>query len=769
MEQWYEKISRESIDKISDLVNKEKDSSLTVLSRKALSLLQSKDNGMEGKSEKESKILLLKLHREGYLELRDSVLACCNREKSYEYNGCTKYEGDISEIGKIELLELEGINDPEYRIWTYLINKYHYLGASRLYGQQVRYLVRSEKIGYIGAMSFSSAAWRLQARDTWIGWDEESRIKNLKHVICNSRFLIVPEVRVKNLASHILSRSMQHLVIDWTKRYKTKPYLVETFVEKGRYSGTSYQAANFQKIGQTQGRGRQDRKNEYVLTVKEIYVYPLCSKYRHYLCDGKVKETQEEKEKSDWAEEEFGKANLGDKRLVNRLLTIARDFYSKPEGNIPQACESRAKTKATYRFFDNEEVNMEDILSSHYQSTIERVKKERVVLSVQDTTSLNYSTHPATENLGLIGSKSDCYIGLIVHDTMAFNLEGTPLGLLNVQCWTREKEKFGKRHKRRDLPIEEKESYKWLKSLEAATEVQKQCPQTMIVSVGDREADIYELFERGINDEQGAKLLIRAEQNRTVLNEQMHLWEYMEQQQPEKRTQELFIPRQGKRPSRTAELQIRYAPVELKAPRNGKKKGSIKVWAILAKEDEPEKKANVLEWMLLTDIPVNTFEEAVEKLTWYSLRWNIEVYHKTLKSGCKIETRQLGNADRIEACLAIDMVIAWRIYHLTKLGREVPDLPCTVFFEEAEWKALVAYKTKNPIPPMKPPTLREAVRMVASLGGFLGRKCDGEPGPKPMWLGLQKLDSLTEMWKIFASTIFPDLLGPPLFSKKCGE
>jgi hypothetical protein len=760
MEQWYEKISQGSIEKISGLVSKEKDSSLTILARKTLSLLQSEDKGFEGKSEKESKILLLKLHREGYLELRDYVLACCNREKRYEYDGSPKYEGDITELGKIELLKLEGVNDPEYRIWTYMLNRYHYLGANRLYGQQMRYLVRSEKMGYIGALSFSSAAWHLQARDWWIGWDEESRIKNLKHVVCNSRFLIIPEIRVKNLASYILSRSMQHLVKDWTKRYKTEPYLVETFVERGRFSGISYQAANFQYIGQTQGRGRQDRNNTYGLPQKDIYVYPLCKKFRYYLSEGKKREKIEEKTPQDWAEEEFSKAKLGDKRLVKRLLTIARDFYSNPEGNIPEACESRAKTKAAYRFFDNEEVNMEDILSSHYQSTIERVKKERVVLSVQDTTSLNYSTHPATENLGLIGSKSDCYIGLIVHDTMAFNLEGTPLGLLNVQCWTRDQEKFGKRYQRKELPIEEKESYKWLKSLEAASLVQKQCPQTMIVSVGDREADIYELFECGMNDRNGAKLLIRAEHNRAVLNEQSLLWEYIEKQS-EKGTLDLFIPRQSKRPSRTAELKIRYAPVEIKAPKNGKKKGSIKVWAILAKEDESENKANVLKWMLLTDIPVNTFEEAVEKLTWYSLRWNIEVYHKTLKSGCKIENRQLGSVDRIETCLAIDVVIAWRIYHLTKLGREVPDLPCTVFFEEAEWKALVAYKTKSPIPPSEPPKLREAVRMVASMGGFLGRKCDGEPGTKTMWLGLQKLDSLTEMWKIFVNTIVPDFLGPP--------
>jgi hypothetical protein len=130
------------------------------------------------------------------------------------------------------------------------------------------------------------------------------------------------------------------------------------------------------------------------------------------------------------------------------------------------------------------------------------------------------------------------------------------------------------------------------------------------------------------------------------------------------------------------------------------------------------------------------------------LRWGIEGFHRTLKSGCRIEQRQLGAADRIEACLAIDLVVAWRIFHLAKLGREIPDVPCTVSFEDAQWKTLVAYITRNPVPPDQPPTLREAMRMVATIGGFLGRKSDGEPGTKTLWLGLQHLDTMTHIWKI---------------------
>jgi len=168
--------------------------------------------------------------------------------------------------------------------------------------------------------------------------------------------------------------------------------------------------------------------------------------------------------------------------------------------------------------------------------------------------------------------------------------------------------------------------------------------------------------------------------------------------------------------------------------------------------------------MLLTTCPVESGAAACEKLRWYTLRWGIEVYHRTLKSGCKIEPRQLGTAERIEACLAIDLVVAWRIFHLAKSGGETPDVPCTVYFEEAEWKALPAYLSPNPVPPAQPPSRREARRRVATLGGFLGRKSDGEPGTQTLWLGLQRLDDLTAMWKVFAHATH----APPVCSRRYG-
>jgi hypothetical protein len=191
----------------------------------------------------------------------------------------------------------------------------------------------------------------------------------------------------------------------------------------------------------------------------------------------------------------------------------------------------------------------------------------------------------------------------------------------------------------------------------------------------------------------------------------------------------------------------------------------VRAWAVFAQEVgyDARRVSAPLSWMLVTTVETADLEAACQRLRWYTRRWGIEVYHRTLKSGCRIENRQLATAKRLEACLAIDMVVAWRVYHLVKIGRDSPDIPCTAYFEEAEWRALMAYATKDPTPRSQPPTLRDATRIVASLGGFLGRKGDGEPGTQTIWLGLQRLDDLTAMWCVMTGV--PQIRGPTVSSQ----
>ena len=194
----------------------------------------------------------------------------------------------------------------------------------------------------------------------------------------------------------------------------------------------------------------------------------------------------------------------------------------------------------------------------------------------------------------------------------------------------------------------------------------------------------------------------------------------------------------------------RFASVTLCPPKTKPGLANVDVQMVLAQEVDAPEGAEPIEWALLTTAAVDSFEQACEKVAWYTQRWGIEVFHRTLKSGCRVEDRQLGECERLQACLAIDMVIAWRIHHMTKLGREVPELPADVYFDQDEIAVLVAYEIKfRKRPPDAPaPSLREAIRMSARHSGFLGRKSDGEPGTETLWRGLLRLDGLTEGWRL---------------------
>jgi hypothetical protein len=678
--------------------------------------------------------------------------------------------GSLEQLGPLELVLVKP-RSAASRNWRSLLASFHYLGAGPLCGAQLRYLVLSPQ-GPVAALSFSAAALKLGARDRWLGWSAEARRQNLHLVVNNSRFLIPPHVQIPNLASHVLSQVLGRLRSDWQERYGYIPLLVETFVQADRFHGGSYRAANFQAIGLTEGRGRQDGTHQRGQARKVVWVFALSRKFRQKLqtvdtacrlVPLPLPRPKPPPPPVDWAEEEFGRARLADRRLIARCCDVARAFYARPQANLPEACGSRVRTKATYRFFDNPRVTMSGVLQSHYEATVRRMAGQTVVLAPQDTTSLDYTTHPATDMLGPITTQQGV-IGMLVHSTLAFTTGGTPLGLLDVQSWTRDPAERGKRHQRYELPLEAKESVRWLRSLQALERVQENCPGVRLVSIGDREADIHELFVWGTEKENRPALLVRAERKRLLDDGQGELWPHVFAQ-PVAGELEVKVPRRTNRPSRVACLAVRFAAVTLKAPKRKPGLGAVKLWAVLACEAPQPGIAEPIEWMLLTTVPVENLEQAIEKLRWYTGRWGIEVFHRVLKSGCKIETRQLAGADRLEACLAIDMVVAWRIYYLTKLGRETPEVPCTVYFEEHEWKALMVYATRKPLP-ATPPSLRQAMRMTAELGGFLGRKGDGEPGTQTLWRGLQRLDDIAEMYLVMQGGTAMHSTKPPVSSNR---
>jgi hypothetical protein len=707
-------------------------------------------------------------------------------------------------LGQVRLVLIGGRRSQPARLWREIM-AHHYLGAGPLCGAQLRYLIASEA-GYLGARAFSAAALKLQARDAFIGWTEEARRHQLHQVVNNSRFLLLPWVQVPHLASHVLGQCARQLGDDWQERYGYRPVLLESFVDTERFAGTSYKAAGWQCLGETSGRGRQDRAHQAAQSRKAIWLKALEPDWQAQLC--RVPEILRlasppkplplpPPPASDWAEAEMRGAALGDERLSRRLVTLTRQFFARPQANLPEACGERAAAKAAYRFFEHPDVNLPKILAPHREQTIERAAQQKVVLAVQDTSELDYTAHPLTEGLGPIGNHRPHVHGLILHPTMAYTSEGVALGLLDVQCWKRDPEQKSKFRR----PIEEKESYKWLQSFAAAQELQQRCPGTLVVSVGDREADLFELFQKAAQCPHGTKFLVRAFRKRALPAEAEddpsgdapappsepeddpsgdapapppepeddpsgdapappsepeddvegdapapppELWASL-LKEPDAGTVELSLPRRGNRKARVAIVSLRFAEVTLPPPAYLRGARAVTLWAVALTEETPPEETPPVQWLLLTNLPVTTLEEAVEKTRWYGQRFQIEVFFRTLKSGCRIEDRQLGHAQRLENCLAIDLVVAWRIVHLVKLGREVPDVPCTIYFEEMQWQALVACTQRAsaaPALPPQPPTLREAIRMVAQLGGFLGRKGDGEPGAQTLWRGLQRLDDI---------------------------
>jgi hypothetical protein len=329
----------------------------------------------------------------------------------------------------------------------------------------------------------------------------------------------------------------------------------------------------------------------------------------------------------------------------------------------------------------------------------------------------------------------------MLHDTMAFTPEGTPLGLLNVQCWARDPREAGKKYRRHQLPIEEKESIKWLVSYRAVAEAQRLCSDTTLISVGDREADLYELFQEAIQDPSGPKLLIRAEQTRHRKVEQEDLWQTMNAKAVAGWL-DVAVPSRTSRPARTARLQIRFAQVVLRPPFRSKLP-AVKIWAIYAREmGYRAEVTEPIDWMLLTTVKTESFEDACERLNWYGRRWGIEVYHRTVKSGCRIEDRRLDDAHSLEACLAIDLVVAWRVYWLTMMGREKPETSCNQILNEQEWRVLSAWATGQMAD--TPPSAQQAMRWIGKLGGWLARGKQNNPGATCVCRGLVRLPNIVQ-------------------------
>jgi hypothetical protein len=457
-------------------------------------------------------------------------------------------------------------------------------------------------------------------------------------------------------------------------------------------------------------------------------------------------------------------ASFGDKRLDERLGTVAEEFASHPNVSIPAATSGRAEMEAAYRFFNNAKVTPEKILEPHFQATRKRIAQHDMVLLVQDTTELDL-TRPEQQVRGAGPMDSEARRGAFLHPLEAFDLNAIPLGMAWQKSWTRDEvqtelTKAEKNKKRRETPIEDKESIRWIEGIRASREVAKACPQTTCVCVGDSESDIYELFsESRATPENNLQLLVRACQTRATTDRSNWLDKvratpclYTCSVDVSARRAKIAADKQGKRSkprdARVAEVEIRATTVTLRPPyRPDRKLPEVTVQVVLVEEAHPPAGCEPIQWLLITTMPIDRAEQVQAIVSAYCIRWQIEIFFKTLKTGCRVEQRQFETIDRILNCLAVYSIVAWRIMHLCRLGRECPDLDCEVVFEPCEWKAVyTAIKRENL--PQTPPRLNEMIRLVASLGGYVIRKST-QPGPQTLWIGMQRVHDLSTAWNAF--------------------
>lgn len=444
-----------------------------------------------------------------------------------------------------------------------------------------------------------------------------------------------------------------------------------------------------------------------------------------------------------WASLECGGVELPDVRLDRRLWRLLEVLAQHSEQSLPQALGSWAEIKAAYRFWENERIAWQAILAPHGESTARRARQQSVVLVAQDTTEINLTSHPATEGLGYLASP-DCR-GVLAHTCLAITPEGVPLGVLAQQLWVRPLEGLGKTQRRRGKATADKESQRWLAGLQAVGQALHGHPQ--VVVIGDRESDIYDLFAEP--RAAGLHLLVRAaHEQRRVEHPARYLHRALAEI-PVRGVIEVAVPRKKDRPPRQARLSVRFVTLAVRPPRHGpQSRPPIPLQFVLVEEMHPPPGEAPIRWLLATTLSVQTLEDAVHCVRWYVQRWVIERFHFTLKSGCQVEARRFECLENVQRALATFSIVAWRVLWLTLQSRQTPEAPCTVVLSEPEWQALhAATHRRRPQPlPSQPPTMGEAVRMIAQLGGHLARKCDGRPGVKTVWRGLSRLSDITTGW-----------------------
>jgi len=469
-----------------------------------------------------------------------------------------------------------------------------------------------------------------------------------------------------------------------------------------------------------------------------------------------------------WITEELQTADIGDERLDCRYALVLEALSRKPALKFNAACHG-PEVQGAYRFVNYSRVTLAKILAPHQDACRQRCRDQPVILAVQDTTEIDV-TRPKEKMVGA-GPLSDKRWGFFLHPLLAFTPDGLPLGTVHAEVWARDPDEVArpaaeKAAERKRKSIQDKESRRWVDGYRAACVLAADYPNSQIVCLGDSESDIFECFFEAVAQEDVVKAdwLIRACEDRALVQAegqeppvgrlfaQVASTEMLATLTLEVRARPAQSgddrKRKQARSARKAMVTVQAACVTLRQPARpgGKRMADVAVNAVLVREVNPPAGEEAIEWLLLTSLPISTVEEVLRAVDYYCCRWQIEIYFRVLKSGCQVEASQLEDAEAFLPYLGLCLIVAWRVQYLLMLGRECPEMPCDCVLSEPEWQSVYAVVRRQE-PPSTPPSLGEMIVLIASLGGYLGRKGDGPPGPKGMWLGLQRMTDLALGWE----------------------
>jgi hypothetical protein len=458
--------------------------------------------------------------------------------------------------------------------------------------------------------------------------------------------------------------------------------------------------------------------------------------------------------------------SFGDTRLDNRSSMLIESLAKSPQSSINASFNTFAATVAAYRFFSNEKVKTLTILSPHRQQSTHRASDFKSVRLIQDTSQADYSNLTTLKGAGPLASRDRR--GVFLHAALLVAPGGLPLGVRAIDFIVRKDEDHGKSAERKQWPIEKKESFRWLEGYRDACLLQSELPGTDVISVSDREADMYEIFaEYDSRKSEGlpvAHYVNRAKEDRVLLGEHKgrNLFELSTLGEPlgiiefEVPAQKQHYKEKGNtktyfRKKRMVRQEVRAHRITPRPPlRKGRKLPQVTLWVVMATEIDVPKDQRPINWRILTSKETRTLDEARDILEIYLDRWQIEVFFKTLKSGCRIEELKLKEMEALQNAIALYSIVAWRQLYMVHLSRTDPDKPCGVAFTCNEWEGTLKVIYGKDAPDEEP-SLSEFILEVAKLGGYLNRKHDPPPGTEVLWKGLQKVEAYGEAWLSFKS------------------